>query len=226
MQGRDKLSLNILNEVVARENRKTRLNEMPQRMKIRKKVKGYDFKDLNYKQKERLTGVTGGSDKDANERFREDAKLDLVERFNKVVPNIFTPKYGSPMSLKDDDSFSGSMYIEYKPKEFVEYMCSKFPELEVNPDGSSYDNDFGIDYKGEHENYWGDKEAKLRKALSNLTNFDDLRRQQKVAINNYLIELINALTKAIQEHITEFSKVKKDYDKYTILLVLLRLKFL
>lgn len=213
---RDRISMNILSVLKeSAENKKEILTEMPQKLKIRKKVTGYDFKDLNNRQKERLTGVSGGSDKDASERFREDAKLDLTNRFNSVIPDIFTPKYGSPVGFKENDSFNGSMYVDYKGKELAEYLCSKFPELEMDPEGHSYDNDFSICYDGSNDSMWGNKEAKLRKTLSGLTNFDDLRRQQKVAINNYLIEIVDALTKAIQEHITEFSKVKKNYDKYT-----------
>ena len=55
----------------------------------------------------------------------------------------------------------------------------------------------------------------MRKILSDLTNFDDLRRQSKVAINDFLGEIYDGLVKAIQEHIVEFKKTRSNYDKYT-----------
>ena len=80
---RDRISMNILSVLKeSAENNKETLVEMPQRLKIRKKVTGYDYKDLSQGQRERLSGSRYGSDNDAKERFRQDAILDLTNRFN------------------------------------------------------------------------------------------------------------------------------------------------
>jgi len=210
---RDRISMNILsalNESIKED--KEVLTEMPQKLKIRKKVTGYDYKDLNQGQRERLSGNRDGSDKDAKERFGQDAVLDLTNRFNSVVPDTFAPKYGSPVGLKDDNDRE-SIYVNVKPENLANFVAEKFSELEIIPDAHCYTEDFSVNFTGEDP--WNNKTSAMRKILSSLTNFDDLRRQSKVAIDNFLGEIYAGLVKAIQEHIVEFKKVRKDYDKYT-----------
>ena len=82
------------------------------------------------------------------------------------------------------------------------------------PDANYYgDNYFSINLNGEDP--WHNKGKELRKVLSYLTNFDDLRRQSKVAINDYIINLENEIAKTTNEHISEFTKARGDYSKYT-----------
>lgn len=210
---RDRISMNILSVLKeSAENNKETLVEMPQRLKIRKKVTGYDYKDLSQGQRERLSGSRYGSDNDAKERFRQDAILDLTNRFNNVVPDTFTPKYGSPVGLKEDND-RDSIYVDVKPKNLANFVASKFSELEIIPDAHSYTEDFSVSFNGEDP--WNNKTSAMRKILSSLTNFDDLRRQSKVAINDFLGEIYDGLVKAIQEHIVEFKKARSNYDKYT-----------
>jgi len=209
---KDRISMNILSLLKESTNNKETLVEMPQKIKIRRKVKGYDFKELNQRTRENMTGSRDSSDTDAKERFKQDAVLDLTNRFNKVVPDTFAPKYGSPVGLKEDYDRE-SIYVDVKPKNLAEFVASKFSELEMMPDAHSYVEDFAVNFTGEDP--WNNKTSAMRKILSGYTNFDDLRRQSKVAINDFLGEIYEGLVKAIQEHIAEFKKLRGNYDKYT-----------
>ena len=158
---RDRISMNILS--VLKEstgNNKETLVEMPQKLKIRRKVTGYDYKDLNPGQRERLSGIRGSSDKDAKERFGQDAVLDLTNRFNSVVPDTFAPKYGSPVSLKEDgDRDYSYIYVDVKPKNLANFVADKFSELEVIPEAHCYIDDFSVNYSGEDP--WNNKTSEI-----------------------------------------------------------------
>ena len=204
---KDRVSMDILSVLKESANRET-LTEMPQKVKIRNKVDAYDFNELSPSVKQSLSGKDNiNSSKDAEERFKQDANLDLQNRLNKIVPDAFRDNSLANFKGSDDSLYTYTYTdVEYGP--FAKYICSKFPELEY--DENSY---------GDHDSFCvsivnGTKEDSLRKVLSRKTNFDDLRRQQKVAINDYLIELCNELTKAFKENKDEFESKRDEYNKY------------
>lgn len=208
---RDRVSMEILSVLKESDNIKNKkevLTEMPQKLKIRHKTKGYGFRELSPRVQHELSGKDKmDSAKDARERFKQDADLDLQNKLNAFIPNVF--KDTSMARYTDNEYSNDYTYVDVDYTAFAKFMCDKFPELEYNEDSYGDRDSFQVDLTK------GASEGTLRKVLSRKTNFDDLRRQQKVAINDYLINICNELIKIFKENKEEFEAKRGEYSKYT-----------
>ena len=216
---RDKASLEILNSL-----NESILNEMPKKVGITKKVKGYNFKDLNNMAKSKAKEKLGfdsnrelNSTKDAEERFNQDASLDLQNRLDKIIPNAFSvERHGTNARYKADGYEDDFIGLEVNYKTFVDGMIKKFDKLEITKE--VWDENHYLGFHGDIDNMINnakDVAKDLRHLLHVFTNFDDLRRFEKVEINNVLVEIVRAISKSFTENKTDFEKRRGDYDKYT-----------
>lgn len=221
---RDRVSmeiLSVLKESTDNKNNKKVLTEMPQKFVNKKTIKGYDFNELNnYAKSKVLNGrEEPNSKKDALDRFNQDAKLDLNNKIQQIIPGVFEVKYGSRANYEDKNDIFDNLGLEIKYKTFLDYIASKFPNLEINKDSYGYrngDDYFSVEYrKGQYNDISGDEELhKLRRILRNSSNFDELRRQDKTAINNFLDEVRKAIVQATIENKSDFESRRNEYDKY------------
>lgn len=209
---RDRVSLNILSKLNESVEKKT-LTEMPQKVKVNRRVRAYDFKDLSPRVQSELSGRKDklNSAKDAEERFNKDANLDLKNRLDAIIPNAFSDT--TLARYKDGDYQSNYTYTSADYASFAKFICEKFPELEYNENSYGGRVDFYVGLGNENRD--SDGVHDFREILSSKTNFDELRRQQKTAINNYLIEIYHAVEAAFRDNKKEFEARRSEYDKYT-----------
>ena len=222
---RDNISNTILENIKIKN--KTILKEMPEKATKKRTIVGYDFDELDKRAK--MDALKDKEEpnpyKDSREMFNKEAIIDLKNRLQKIIPGVFKiDNYTAAKYDEEKEYRSDSLYMKIDIDKFIKYMISKFPNLERNERhfySSTETEDIGIVYfKDENDRFnsyeddFNRQIKKLRHYLSYDTNFDDLRRQEKVAINNYFIQIHKEIQKAILENKEAFESNRAYYDKY------------